>query len=54
MLGSNALAGTKIESGNGYIYVERAVLSQIQNETGWEDYKKALRAIEDWPDITGG
>ena len=51
---SNALYSTKIESGSGYIYVPRALLSSYQSATNWSTYSSRFRAIEDYPEITGG
>lgn len=44
---------TPIESGTGYIYVPKALLTTYQNDTYWATYANQFRAIEDYPDICG-
>ena len=39
---------------NGYIYVPQALLSNYKNATNWAELSHKIRAIEDYPDITGG
>ena len=46
--------GTPIASGTGYIYVPQALLSEYQSATNWSTYSAQFRAIEDYPEITGG
>lgn len=54
-LGStSAFNGTPIAAGTGYIYVPEARLSAYQSATNWSVYADQIRAIEDYPDITGG
>ena len=50
---SSALTGTKIASGNGYIYVPASMISTYQEDSTWSKYKSQFRAIEDYPDICG-
>lgn len=50
---TSAFAGTPIANGGGYIYVPRRELDWMQYESEWTD-NYDLRAIEDWPEITGG
>lgn len=56
----NAFNGTPIASGTGYVYVPRKWLSDTDPEkdyrraTNWSAYASQFRAIEDYPDITGG
>lgn len=49
-----ALADTPIANGNGYIYVPRALVDTYKNSTNWVEMANYIRAIEDYPDITGG
>ena len=50
----NAFAGTQIASGTGYIYVPRALVDTYKAASNWSTYASRFRAIEDYPDITGG
>ena len=38
----------------GYIYVPRALVDSYKAATNWSTYASQIRAIEDYPDITGG
>ena len=49
---TNALTGTKIAGGTGYIYVPSALVDSYKAATNWSTY--AVRAIEDYPEICGG
>lgn len=51
---TNALSGTPIEKGTGYIYVPAILKNQYVQATNWSTYAAQIRAIEDYPDITGG
>jgi hypothetical protein len=51
--GTNAFTGTKIASGNGYIYVPSSLLESYRTASVWSTYSDQFRAIEDWPDICG-
>ena len=52
---SDALNGTKIATGTGYIYVPAALISGYQSAAnGWSRYASKFRAIEDYPAIAGG
>lgn len=51
---TNALNGTLIKSGTGYIYVPAALVDSYKTATNWATYANQIRAIEDYPDITGG
>ena len=44
----NALNGTAIRSGTGYIYVPSALVSQYQAATNWSTYSARFRALEDY------
>ena len=50
----SAFGSTPIESGTGYIYVPAALVDQYKADTNWSTYADQIRAIEDYPDITGG
>ena len=52
--GSSVLSGTAIASGNGYIYVPKALVEEYKVATNWSKYASQFRAIEDYPEITGG
>ena len=43
-----------IGNGTGYIYVPRALVNSYKSATNWSNYASQIRAIEDYPDITGG
>lgn len=51
---TNALANTPIASGTGYIYVPSELIDSYKSATNWSTYANQIRAIEDYPDITGG
>lgn len=51
---TTALASTPIASGTGYIYVPAALVDSYKAATNWSTYADQIRAIEDYPDITGG
>ena len=50
----NAFSGTCIESGTGYIYVPAKFVEAYKTATNWITYADQIRAIEDYPEITGG
>jgi hypothetical protein len=51
---TNALSNTPVASGTGYVYVPRALVDAYKSATNWSTYAAQIRAIEDYPDITGG
>ena len=51
---TNAFAGCPIEDGTGYIYFYRQYVEDYKAKTGWTAYADQIRAIEDYPEITGG
>lgn len=54
-LGStNAFTNTPIASGTGYIYVPSALVNTYKAATNWSTFAAQFRAIEDYPNITGG
>lgn len=50
---TSAFKGTPIESGTGYVYVPSALVNSYKSATNWSTYADQIRAIEDYPDITG-
>lgn len=52
LLGSG-LDGSGIAKSAGYIYVPRALVDTYKADTNWQKYSNVIRAIEDYPDITG-
>lgn len=50
----SAFSGTPIESGSGYIYVPSTLLDEYKAATNWSTFENQFRAIEDYPEITGG
>lgn len=51
---TSALSNTPIKSGTGYIYVPSTLVDSYKAATNWSTYAAQIRAIEDYPDITGG
>lgn len=51
---NGALADTPIANGNGYVYVPRGLVDKYKKATNWVEIADRIRAIEDYPDITGG
>lgn len=51
---TNTLRDTPIAKGTGYIYVPSALIETYKTATNWVNYASQFRAIEDYPDITGG
>jgi len=50
----NAFNNTPIASGTGYIYVPAVQVDYYKSATNWVTYANQIRAIEDYPEITGG
>ena len=50
---TSAFTGTPIASGTGYVYVPSALVASYKTATNWSTYANQIRAIEDYPDITG-
>ena len=44
---------TPIANGTGYIYVPAALVNAYKAATNWSTYAAQIRAIEDYPEITG-
>lgn len=51
---TNGLINTPIANGTGYIYVPSALVDSYKSATNWSTYANQIRAIEDYPEITGG
>ena len=54
---NGALSNTRFSNHNkgwGYVYVPRALVSNYKSATNWAVIEDCIRAIEDYPDITGG
>ena len=49
-----AFNSTPIASGTGYIYVPAALVDSYKAANNWRTYANHIRAIEDYPEITGG
>ncbi len=54
MTNKNAFTSTPVASGTGYIYVPSAMVDAYKTATNWSAYADQIRAIEDYPEITGG
>lgn len=50
----SAFSNSGISAGTGYIYVPSSLVSRYKAATNWSTYAAHIRAIEDYPDITGG
>lgn len=54
-LGSTkSFQSTPIANGTGYIYVPSSLVDSYKTATNWTVYADQIRAIEDYPEITGG
>lgn len=51
---TNGFSGTPIANGTGYVYVPKALIEDYKVATNWVNYASQFRAIEDYPEITGG
>lgn len=52
--GTNTFTNTKIAKATGYIYVPAALVDSYKAASNWSTYAEQFRAIEDYPEITGG
>ena len=50
----NTFDGSSIANGTGYIYVPAVLVDQYKAATNWVTIADQIRAIEDYPEITGG
>ena len=53
-LGTNVFTSTQIADGTSYIYVPSSLLDSYKTATNWSNFANQFRAIEDYPEITGG
>ena len=53
-LGADGLYYTKIHSGQGYVYVPAVLVDSYKETACWKYEVDQIRAIEDYPEITGG
>lgn len=53
LMNTSAFSHTPIANGTGYIYVPAALVEQYKAAENWSTYADQIRAIEDYPDITG-
>lgn len=51
---ANAVSGSGIGKGTGYVYVPSALIETYKAATNWSTFEAQFRAIEDYPDICGG
>ena len=54
LAGTGAFNNTPIASGTGYIYVPSVMVDSYKAATNWTTFADRIRAIEDYPEITGG
>ena len=50
----SAFGSSGISAGTGYIYVPSSLVASYKAATNWSTYAAQIRAIEAYPDITGG
>lgn len=50
----SAFSSSGISAGTGYIYVPSSLVASYKAATNWSAYAAQIRAIEAYPDITGG
>jgi hypothetical protein len=51
---ANAVSGSGIGKGTGYVYVPSALIDTYKTATNWSTFANQFRAIEDYPEICGG
>ena len=51
---TNALQDSAIAKDTGYIYIPRSLVDSYKSQTNFSSYDAQIRAIEDYPEITGG
>jgi hypothetical protein len=54
MANTSTLSNSGVGKGSGYIYVPATLVEQYKTATNWSTFASQIRAIEDYPDITGG
>ena len=52
--GTSVFTSTPISSGAGFVYVPAALVGAYKSATNWSTIADKIRAIEDYPEITGG
>lgn len=50
----NGVNNTPIGKGTGYVYVPSSLVDSYKTATNWSGFADQFRAIEDYPEITGG
>ena len=50
----SAFNNTPIKNGTGYVYVPSTLVDSYKSASNWSTYAAQIRAIEDYPEITGG
>lgn len=45
---------SSIAKGTGFVYVPKSLVDSYKSATNWTTYASQIRAIEDYPEITGG
>lgn len=50
-LSYNALYGTPIAGGTGYVYVPSSLVSTYKGSSSWSSHVNQIRAIEDYPEV---
>lgn len=50
----NAFSSTNISNGTGFIYVPKSLENSYKSASNWSNFSSQIRAIEDYPEITGG
>lgn len=51
---TQAFGNTPIATGEGYVYVPAALVDEYKQADFWSTFADSIRAIEDYPEITGG
>lgn len=54
LVNKNAFTDAAVAEGEGYIYVPSSLVDSYKAATNWSTYADQIRAIEDYPNITGG
>lgn len=54
LVSTNVFSDCAISNGTGYIYVPSSLIDAYKSATNWSTFSDQIRAIEDYPDITGG
>lgn len=54
LTGTITFSGGAVATGTGFIYVPSSLVDSYKAATNWVTYADQIRAIEDYPEITGG